>query len=152
MTTTIDQDALTDTELGAALPLDKDDDFARQILERIPEQQRHSFSDEQLTALKVAFGAEPWSRHSVDIRDSIKLWRWRFYFVFVAGRDRRLLPARRYKMMRLVEIALILGYLLFSTLLGLLALYLLKSAFGINLIPGFSLGIWDWFKGLACNR
>jgi hypothetical protein len=25
-------------------------------------------------------------------------------------------------------------------------LYLLKSALGINLFPGFSLGLWDWFK------
>lgn len=32
-----------------------------------------------------------------------------------------------------------------STLLGLLVLYLLKSAAGIDLFPGFSLGIWGWF-------
>jgi hypothetical protein len=35
---------------------------------------------------------------------------------------------------------------LFSTLLRLLALYLAKSAAGIDLIPGFSLGIWTWFN------
>ncbi|MAF88801.1 MAG: 3-phosphoshikimate 1-carboxyvinyltransferase, partial [Pseudomonas sp.] len=25
-------------------------------------------------------------------------------------------------------------------------LYVLKSALGINLFPGFSLGLWDWLK------
>lgn len=35
---------------------------------------------------------------------------------------------------------------LFSVLTGLLLLYLLKSALGIDLVPGFSLGIWGWFK------
>jgi hypothetical protein len=32
--------------------------------------------------------------------------------------------------------------------MGILVLYLVKSALGINLIEGFSFGIWDWFKGL----
>jgi hypothetical protein len=35
-----------------------------------------------------------------------------------------------------------------SLTLGLLVLYLFKSALGINLFAGFSLGIWDWFKTL----
>ena len=36
----------------------------------------------------------------------------------------------------------------FSVLLGILVLYLIKSALGIDLIEGFSFGVWDWFKGL----
>ena len=40
---------------------------------------------------------------------------------------------------------------MFSTLLGLLILYLVKSALGIDLVPGFSLGTWGWFKGEFLN-
>ena len=35
-----------------------------------------------------------------------------------------------------------------STLVGVLALYLLKSALGIDIIPGYSFAIWDWFRGV----
>lgn len=31
--------------------------------------------------------------------------------------------------------------------LAVLVLYLVKSALGIDLVPGFSLGVWGWFKG-----
>ncbi|MCG6508060.1 hypothetical protein K6U15_15045, partial [Vibrio parahaemolyticus] len=47
----------------------------------------------------------------------------------------------------IVTSAILVGLL---ALLGLsfLALYLLKSAMGIDIFPNYSLGIWDWFKGL----
>ena len=32
--------------------------------------------------------------------------------------------------------------------LAVLVLYLVKSALGIDLVPGFSLGVWGWFKGV----
>ena len=37
-------------------------------------------------------------------------------------------------------------FVTFCTLFGLLVLYLIKSALGINLFEDFSLGIWSWFK------
>ena len=37
-------------------------------------------------------------------------------------------------------------FLALCTLLGLLALYIAKSAAGIDLFPGFSLGIWGWIN------
>jgi hypothetical protein len=33
-----------------------------------------------------------------------------------------------------------------GTVLGVLILYLVKSALGIDLIPGFSFGVWGWFQ------
>jgi hypothetical protein len=33
-----------------------------------------------------------------------------------------------------------------STLFGLLVLFLVKSAMGIDIFPNFSLGIWGWFQ------
>ena len=40
----------------------------------------------------------------------------------------------------------VLLFLALCTLLGLLALYIAKSAAGIDLFPGFSLGIWSWIN------
>jgi hypothetical protein len=37
-------------------------------------------------------------------------------------------------------------FLLFFTATGVLALYLIKSALGIDLIEGFSFGVWGWFQ------
>ena len=37
-------------------------------------------------------------------------------------------------------------FLSLSTLIGLVVIYILKSALGINLFEGFSLGLWDWLK------
>jgi len=37
-------------------------------------------------------------------------------------------------------------FLLVSAAVGILVLYLVKSALGIDLIPGYSCGVWDWFK------
>jgi hypothetical protein len=39
------------------------------------------------------------------------------------------------------------GFLLISALVGIFVLYILKSALGVDLIPGFSFGVWDWFQG-----
>jgi hypothetical protein len=37
-------------------------------------------------------------------------------------------------------------FFLFSIVFGLLALYILKSALGINIFEGFSLGLWGWLQ------
>lgn len=125
----------------------QDDAFIEGLKDRLPADLRETFSAEQLAALKVAFGARQWGRHPVDVRGTLKLWRWRYYFVVLAGRNRRELSRLEEDLSRLMKATLILGFLTFSTLVGLLVLYLAKSALGIDLFPGFSLGIWGWFKG-----
>lgn len=125
----------------------QDDAFIEGLKDRLPADLRETFSAEQLAALKVAFGARQWGRHPVDVRGTLKLWRWRYYFVVLAGRNRRELSRLEEDLSRLMKATLILGFLTFSTLIGLLVLYLAKSALGIDLFPDFSLGIWGWFKG-----
>jgi hypothetical protein len=135
---------------AASIAID-DDPFIQTLQKSLPPGVKDSFSNEQLQGLKTAFSKKQWALHPLDVRSSIGLWRWRFYFVFLAGRDRRVMSQRRYKFLRGTVIAFLACYLLSSTLLGILALYLIKSAMGYNLIPGFSFGIWDWFQNLACN-
>ena len=63
------------------------DRFERAFNARIPRNVAASFTAEQLAAVKTAFGGERWDGHPLDIRGSVPLLRW--YFVFIAGSDRR---------------------------------------------------------------
>ncbi|MFN4237568.1 MAG: hypothetical protein ACK4FZ_10085 [Vogesella sp.] len=116
------------------------------LLARMPPEVAQTFTEAQLAALRVALGARSWGRHAVDLRGTFAVWRWRYYFVFLLGRNRRELSRRERQLSLLLQAAFLALVLLCSTLLGLLVLYLVKSALGIDLFPGLSLGIWDWFK------
>ncbi|UAW99484.1 3-phosphoshikimate 1-carboxyvinyltransferase [Halopseudomonas nanhaiensis] len=124
----------------------REDWFTKGLKERLPSEVRESFSEQQLQALKVAFGARRWGKHPVDLRGTLDLWRWRYYFVLLIGRNRRELTRREQRISRVMGALSLVGFLLFSVLVGLLVLYVLKSALGINLMPNTSLGLWDWLK------
>lgn len=120
----------------------------KKLLSRMPEPVAKSFSDEQLTHLLTAVGSRSWGKHKVDFRGTFKLpfYQWRFYYVLLAGRNHRELSRKEKRMSLLITAATSALFLMFSAALGLLVLYLIKSALGIDLFPGFSLGIWGWFK------
>lgn len=122
------------------------DPFIQDLLQRLPRSDRDSFSAAQLLALKVALAGRRWGRHALDVRGALSFWRWRYYYVVVLGRERRQLSRRQEDLSRTVKALLLLTFLIFSVLLGLIVLYLVKSALGIDLIPGHSLGLWSWFK------
>ena len=120
--------------------------FEEGLFKRVPEDLRATFTQEQIDALKVAFGARKWGKHPVDIRSTVSVWTWRYYFVVLMGRNRRELSRAEQKTAAFVQALFITLFLAFSTLLGILVLYLIKSAAGIDLIPGYSFGVWGWFK------
>jgi hypothetical protein len=112
----------------------------------MPQDIADTFTEAQLASLRLALGARSWGRHAVDVRGTVVFWRWRYYYVFLLGRNRRELTRREKQLSLLLQAVFLSALLLLSTLLGLLVLYLVKSALGIDLFPGFSLGIWSWFK------
>ena len=57
------------------------------------------------------------------------------------------LTDREQAIQRLAMATTLAVFITFSALVGILVLYLIKSALGIDLIPGFSFGVWDSFKG-----
>ena len=122
------------------------DPVIEKLLDQVPADLRGSFTDEQLLALKLALGRRPWTTHPVDIRWTLKWWRWHYYFVFLAGRNRRILTDREQAIQWFVMVAMLAVFLSFCAGLGILVLYLLKSALGIDLISGYSFGIWEWFQ------
>ncbi|WP_158894341.1 MULTISPECIES: 3-phosphoshikimate 1-carboxyvinyltransferase [unclassified Pseudomonas] len=124
------------------------DPFIAGLKERLPEALRESFTDEQLEALKLAFGTRSWGKHSVDLRGTVKFWHRRYYFVFLAGRNYRQLSRLEQDLSLLGKATVLAVILLACGLVGLLLLYLLKSALGIDIFPDYSFGVWTWFKGL----
>ncbi|MDG3088239.1 hypothetical protein P7F88_20055 [Vibrio hannami] len=124
------------------------DPTVMRLLERMPESVQESFNDEQLMHLRNAVGARNWGNHSVDSRGvlTFPMLKWRYYYVFLIGRNRRELSAQEKRMAMLLGALFMTGMTVFAVLSGLLVLYLIKSAMGIDLFPNFSLGIWGWFK------
>lgn len=122
------------------------DPVITRLLEKMPKKIADSFDEEQLSHLRNAIGAREWGRHKVDLRGTVKVFKWRYYYVILAGRNRRSLSDKELKMARLLSVSLLAGFTFLSLILGLLALYLLKSALGINLFEGWSLGLWNWLK------
>ena len=123
------------------------DPFIIGLKERLPEEVRNSFTEQQLAGLRSAFATRPWGRHKVDVRGTFSVWSNQYYFVLVGGRNKRSLSRAQRNLSLAAKAGAITLFLFFSVLLGLVVLYLLKSALGINLLPNFSLGLWDWFKG-----
>lgn len=63
--------------------------FERTFRSRVPPEVARSFTADQMAAIKSAFGGERWDGHAVDIRGTVPLPFKRYYFVLVAGPDRR---------------------------------------------------------------
>jgi len=129
-------------------PAIRDDAFVKSILDRLPLSERGSFSDNQLKSLRTALGAGTWRTHPVDLRWTLSIWKKRYYFVFLSGVNKRPVSRRQQELAVTGKALLLTGVLGFSIVIGMLLLYLAKSAAGINLFPEFSLGIWDWFQQL----
>jgi hypothetical protein len=123
------------------------DPFIAGLKQRLPEHVRNSFSEQQLEGLRSAFATRSWGRHKVDLRGTFSLWSNQYYFVLVGGRNKRNLSRAQRNLSMAAKAGAITLFLFVSVLLGLVVLYLIKSALGINLLPNHSLGLWDWFKG-----
>lgn len=126
----------------------KNDPSINNLLQRIPKNVRQSFTDEQLTHLKVAIGARQWGKHSIDCRGVVRFFKYRYYFVFLAGRNRRELNSHEKKISQFSQIVFISVVVLVFFLFLIFILYLIKSALGINIIESYSFGIWDSLKDI----
>lgn len=107
-----------------------------------------SFSEEQLSHIRNAISTREWGRYNVDLRGTIKFFKWRYYYVVLAGRNRRTLSEKELRVAMYLNAFLLTSFITFSILLGLIALYLVKSALGINLIEGWSLGLFTFLLNL----
>lgn len=128
-----------------SLPVQQDP-VVQQLLSNASSELANSFSEEQLLYLRNTMATKHWRRHSLDLRGNFKWFRYRYYYVIVAGRDRRSVDRQGAKVSHLVSAMVLTSLLLVAVLLGLAVLYIFKSALGIDLFASISLGLWDWLK------
>lgn len=124
----------------------RSDPAVKSLLERMPKNIQDTFTEEQLSHLKVAIGARQWGNHVIDYRGVIKIFRYRYYYVLLAGRNRRELSIKDQKIANVTQAIFFIAVFSLITVLTFLFLYLIKSALGIDIFKGFSFGVWDWFK------
>lgn len=126
------------------------DEYIDNLLERMPKKVSKSFTDEQIKHLHLALGPRSWKKHPIDVRTTLSMpfVRSQLYLVLLVGRDKRNLTRTEQQVSAFTIAGIATLFLTSSVLLGLLFIYLLKSALGINLSEDVSLGIWDWFKSL----
>ena len=136
---------------GPAGPPAGDDPFLRDFYARIPPPIAAGFSDQQLMAIRMAYGARTRGAHWIDLRTSLPLFGKRIYLVLLAGSERRSRQRRQLDrkshplaMAGNLVAMMLFGLMLLAAVLGFL--YLLKSSLGIDIFPGFSLGFWDASK------
>jgi len=116
----------------------RNDPFIAKFLSRVPSDIAASFTDDQLLAVKMAFGARSWGIHAVDFRRSFLLFGHRLYVVLLMGRERRTADRLRaeHALFGPLGNSFVTALFLCGLALPLLAaLYVLKSAAGIDVIP-----------------
>jgi hypothetical protein len=131
-------------------PIRQDPDIMS-LLSRLPQETASSLTDTQLQHLKITIGSGQYRKHKVDVRGTLPFpfTQYRMYFVLLMGRNVRGL-SRQEKSIALGAMLILTSlFLLLCALSGAVMLYLIKSALGINLLEGFSLGLWDWFNNIG---
>mgnify|MGYP000753915477 CR=1 FL=1 len=120
------------------------------FLSHLPQETASVLTDTQLSHIKVAIGSGQYRKHKVDIRGTfpVLFFPSRIYFVFLMGRNIRSLSRQEQNIAFTSMLLLTTLFLMFSTMLGLVIVYIIKSALGINLLEGYSLGLWDWIKSV----
>ncbi|WP_017316392.1 hypothetical protein [Mastigocladopsis repens] len=73
------------------------DPVFEQLFAKIPREITDTFTEEQLEAIKNAFGSRHWTRHPLDLRFSVPIPGLRFYVVLLAGSERRSKQRLRYE-------------------------------------------------------
>lgn len=105
-----------------------------------------SLTEKQKQALeKAVLNITLTTRHRIDFRRSFPLFARRYYMVFLLGRDLRRRPREEVSSVRRLGVSLLM---VLAILIGLgsvfIALYLIKSALGIDIFQNYHLGLWDW--------
>ncbi|MBB1440258.1 hypothetical protein H5202_16565 [Shewanella sp. SG41-4] len=128
----------------------RQDPLISKLLNRLPQDIAESYTDTQLLGIKQTLGPKVWGGHFIVNRGTFKIpfIKWRFYYVFLLGKNKRAYTRREKKISVAMLLLSIVATIIVLMLFGLLLVYLLKSALGIDLFPEMSLGIWDQFKQL----
>lgn len=117
------------------------DPFLRRFYARIPANMVQSFSDGQLDAIKRAFGSRTAGAHTIDLRVSIPFGSRSFYFILLAGKERRSLRRiaweRKLRPLLTIGNAVVIAVFIVMLCLSLATVvYVGKRWAGIDIVPG----------------
>lgn len=122
-------------------PALQNDPFVKRFFARIPAKTAATFSEAQILYLKQKYGHRAWGNHAVDIRLSMPFYKQGVYFVLLLGKERRSSDRLHYERLHhrfwtAANTALMSCFLVLmsTSLLG--SLYILKSEFNVDLLPG----------------
>lgn len=125
-----------------------DHHFVQRFTVQVPHHIAATFTDEQMRGVVQAFGVRRWVKHKLDVRFTFRALGRTWYVVMLGGVDRR--PRDRNRLEGAAHPVVTAGNIMFlfmvSAIMAVLALgllYLLKSAVGLDLFPGASLGLWS---------
>ncbi|CEO41380.1 conserved hypothetical protein [Photobacterium kishitanii] len=122
------------------------------VINSIPAEIVDSFNSEQRIAIEESIVINSYNNnHCVDFRPTIGIGRWRYYVVFLLGKDRRKASRHQSSITTIIKVLLVTFGLCFMFISAVLTLYLIKSALGIDIFKHFSFGIWDYFKAHFLN-
>lgn len=115
----------------------------RNVFSTIPPEILRALTPRQKETLARTLEQYFTAKHAIDIRGTLPLpfIPKRLYYVLLAGADRRKMTRAESAIQLSTIVLLILSFFLLSAFLGIVLLYLLKSALGINLFTTFSLGV-----------
>lgn len=130
----------------------RDEPLVREMLAKLPAQDRDSFTDEQIRALLASLDGKAAGNQGADLTSNPRFWRTYNDIVMLGGGAGNACGKGGSALSNLTRLVAIAG--LFGTLFLFfgLALYVIKSALGIDFLPGFSFGIWDWFKEVVLQQ
>ncbi|WOT06161.1 hypothetical protein [Shewanella youngdeokensis] len=129
-------------------PSFRDDTRVNKALQNMPLVHAQSYTETQLRYLRLALIGNQWQQHFIDQRGTFyfPFIGWRFFYVLLLGKNKRALNRKEKHLSLFIFFVLVLLFMVICISMGLLLLYLLKSALGIDLFEESSLGLWDWFN------
>jgi hypothetical protein len=112
------------------------DPFLEDFFRDLPPALARSFTDEQLRAIKISFGARERGAHSVDVRFLVPVLR--RYVVFLMGRERRTAKRRRSER-KFHPVATIGNAFAFSAMVIVVAVPIFLAGYGIKSFMGINI-------------
>jgi len=143
----------TRSEGSAMEKMPPGDPYVENILANVPMDVARTLSAQQWDGFREALRSTTGCRqHACDLRFVVPLYFLRLYCILILGRDRRervehVLFERRKCVARAAGALFLAVMFVAVAVLALAGLYVLKSAAGVDILPGFHLS--EWIPGLG---
>lgn len=113
------------------------DPFFQRFFEQVPSEIAHTFTPEQLQAIKQIYGDRSLAKHAVNLRFSVPAPGQRFYLILLIGKEQRSRP-RQLKQSRLYPIWTRLNPIAVTVISVLLLLFAFACAYLILNVFGYA--------------